>query len=230
MPSGAMIPWERLDRHVVPGSRDGELTLHRRGAELSIRIDGQELMNSRLHASEDALGALTAARVAERSVPRLLVGGLGMGFTLAAALAELEPGASVQVVELVPAVVSWNREHLGHLAGHPLRDPRVEVRVSDVGAVIRGASGAYDAILLDVDNGPEGLTRAGNDALYGRAGLAAAYAALRPGGVLAVWSARPDEAFARRLRAAGFRVDEAVARAQSGRKGPRHTIWLATRR
>jgi spermidine synthase len=186
-------------------------------------------MNSRLHDSEDALGALAGARVAARPKAKVLVGGLGMGFTLAAVLAELGRDAEVRVVELVPAVVTWNRELLGDLAGHPLRDPRVKVRVGDVGAAMRASRAAFDAILLDVDNGPEGLTRASNDALYGRAGLAAAHAALRPKGVLAVWSARPDAAFTRRLSAAGFRVDEREVRARE-RKGAKHTIWLATRR
>ncbi len=222
-----MIPWEELDRQAIPGN-GGDLSLHRRGAEHAIRVDGQELMNSRLHASEDALGALACGRIAGRPKAKVLVGGLGMGFTLAAALAHLGRDATVVVVELVPAVVTWNREHLGHLAGHPLRDPRVKVRVEDVGAVMRASPAAFDAILLDVDNGPEGLTRAGNDALYGRAGLAVARAALRQKGVLAVWSARPDPAFTRRLRAAGFRVDEQEVRARE-RKGAKHTIWLATR-
>ncbi len=224
-----MIPWELLGVARVPGSKD-ELRLHRRGEELSIRVGGHELMNSRMHASEDALGELPVSRVAARPRARVLIGGLGMGFTLAAALAKLGPDAEVVVAELVPEVVEWNRAHLGHLAGRPLDDARVAVFVGDVGERIRGASAGYDAILLDVDNGPEGLTREGNDRLYGRAGLAAAVRALRPGGVLSVWSARPDPAFSERLRRAGFDVEETRVRARGARGGGQHTLWVATRR
>lgn len=224
-----MVPWQLLDRTQVPGGR-GELTLHRRGAELSIRIDGLELMNSRVYASEDALSERGCARVASRPKARVLIGGLGMGYSLRTALSALRDDARVVMAELVPAVVEWNRAHLGHLADHPLRDPRVELRNEDVGRVIRERSAAFDAILLDVDNGPDGLTRASNDWLYGAAGLAAAHAALREHGVLGVWSAGPDPGFVRRMRAARFEVEQIPASSRGRGKGSAHVIWLATRR
>lgn len=223
-----MVPWTLLDRTVVPGG-EGELTLHSRGAEFSIRIGGQELMNSRASASEHALAELGCARIAGRSSPRVLVGGLGMGYSLATALSTLEGDAQVVVAELVPAVVDWNRDLLGHLAGHPLRDARVSVRVQDVGRVIRERPDAYDAIVLDVDNGPAGLTRAANEGLYGEAGLRAARAALRRQGVLGVWSARSDAGFVRRLRRLGFTVEETAVRARNNGRGTPHVVWLATR-
>jgi spermidine synthase len=223
-----MIPWLLLDRTPVPGG-DGELALYRRGEEYSIRITGRgELMNSRVHGSEDALAALACARLAGRRRPRLLIGGLGMGFTLAAALRALGPDAEVTVAELVPAVVAWNRGALGAAAGNPLRDPRVTVHELDVARIVRSARVNFDAILLDIDNGPEGLTRAANDWLYGSAGLDAAYAALRPEGILAVWSAGPDREFTDRLRRAGFEAEELRVRAHN-KKGARHVIWLARR-
>lgn len=223
-----MTPWILLDSAPVPGA-GGELRLYRRGDEFSIKIAGRgELMSSRVHGSEDALAEQTCARLAEGIQPRLLIGGLGMGFTLAAALRHIGAQGRVEVAELVPAVVAWNRGQLGEVAGHPLRDPRVSVREGDVARVLTAARSAYDAILLDVDNGPEGLTRKENDWLYGVNGLNAAYAALRPQGVLAVWSAGPDPGFAQRLRKVGFEVTEARVRAH-GTKGARHIIWFARR-
>jgi len=221
-----MIPWELLDSAQVPGS-SGELRLYRRGKEFSIRVNGCELMNSRAHGSEDALAELASAKIADRPCPRVLVGGLGMGYTAAAALARLGPGSQVVVAELVPAVVRWNRGPLAGLAGHPLRDARVTVQEVDVAAILRTERRAFDAILLDVDNGPDGLSRKGNDWLYSQAGLDAAYAALTSKGVLAVWSSGPDSAFAKRLSRAGFEVDEVRVRARGSRGGGRHTIWLA---
>jgi len=223
-----MIPWEFLERAQVPGN-GGELCLYRRGAEFSIRVGNRELMNSRVHASEEALAELAYARVTGRPRPRILIGGLGMGFTLAATLRRLGPKGRVVVAELVPAVVAWNRGPLAALAGHPLQDARVAVREVDVAQILRETRQAYDAILLDVDNGPEGLTRRENDWLYARPGLEAAHAALRPAGVLAVWSAVPNQVFAQRLRRVGFRVDEVQVPARSSRKGRRHTVWLAHR-
>jgi len=223
-----MIPWQLLDRAEVPQGQ-GELTLHSRGAEFSIRIDGRELMNSRVYASEDALSELGCARVAARKKPRVLIGGLGMGYSLATALKSLGSDAQVVMAELVPGVVEWNRSRLGHLAGHPLQDRRVLLRNEDVGLVIREKSSAFDAILLDVDNGPEGMTRQSNDWLYGAAGLGAARAALRANGILGVWSARPDTAFVRRMRAARFDVDEVMVTARGHGKGAQHVIWLGAR-
>lgn len=223
-----MIPWVLLDTAQVPGN-GGELQLYQRGDEFSIKIAGRgELMSSRVHGSEDALAEYTCARLANRETPRLLVGGLGMGFTLAAALQHAGDRAQVVVAELVPAVVAWNRGPLGEHAGHPLEDPRVSVREGDVARILKAGQQAYDAILLDVDNGPEGLTRKENDWLYSVNGLVAAYAALRPRGLLAVWSAGPDREFLQRLRKVGFDVEEVRVRSH-GSKGARHMIWFARR-
>ena len=223
-----MIPWVLLDCTQVPGN-GGELRLYQRGDEFSIRIVGHgELMNSRVHASEDALAEAACARLVDSQHPRLLIGGLGMGFTLAAALRHVGDQAQVVVAELVPAVVAWNKGALGEHAGHPLQDPRVTVREGDVARILKAERQAYDAILLDVDNGPEGLTRRENDWLYGMNGLNAAYTALRPQGILAVWSAGPDKAFLQRLRKVGFEVEEVRVRAH-GKKGARHIIWFAKR-
>jgi len=206
-----------------------ELRLYRRDEEFSIRVGNSELMNSRLHGSEDALGELACAGIADCPRPRVLIGGLGMGYTLRAALHALSAQGQVIVAELIPAVVAWNRGPLGELAGHPLRDDRVTVREVDVAWILRAEKSAYDAILLDVDNGPKELTRNGNDWLYAQGGLSAAFAALRPGGVLAVWSAGPDLAFSDRLRKTGFKVEETRVRAREARGGARHTIWIAER-
>ena len=223
-----MIPWELLDTAPIPGN-GGQLQLLRRGREFSIQIaGGGVLMSSRVHDSEEALAQEACSRVADRPRPRVLIGGLGMGFTLAAALRHLGPGAEVLVAELVPAVVAWNRGILGALAGHPLGDPRAAVREGDVAATLTAERSAYDVILLDVDNGPEGLTSRDNGWLYGREGLMAAHAALRPAGILAVWSAGPDRRFTDHLRQAGFRVHQSRVRAHAG-KGERHNLWLAER-
>ena len=219
-----MIPRKLLGRAEVPGG--GELRLMRRGAEYSIMLGSTELMNSRQSGSEEALAALACARVPGDA--HVLIGGLGMGFTLRAALDALAEDARLIVAELVPAVVEWARGPMAEIFGGSLADPRVTVVEEDVAASIDCADGAYDAILLDVDNGPDGLTRAENDRLYSAAGLARARAALRPGGVLAVWSSAPDQAFSRRLRKAGFEVEEAAVRAR-GSRGGRHVIWLAAR-
>jgi len=221
-----MNPWILLDEITVPGD-GGIMKLYQRAHEFSISIKNDELMNSRMHGSEDALAELACKRVADREKPRVLIGGLGMGFTLGTALANLGANAEVVVAELVPAVVNWNRTHLAELAGHPLDDPRVTVRESDVRLLIKADKGAYDAILLDVDNGPDGLTHEGNDRLYTQGGLAAAKAALKPGGILGVWSAEPDKSFSKRLRGSGFKMEEVSVRARGKRGGRRHTIWLA---
>jgi spermidine synthase len=223
-----VTPWILLASAAVPGD-GGELRLYRRGDEFSIKLVGRgELMNSRVHGSEDALAEQTCARLLNGIAPQLLIGGLGMGFTLAAALRHLGDQAQVVVAELVPAVVAWNRGPLGKAAGHPLEDPRVSVREGDVAGILKAGQQAFDAILLDVDNGPEGLTRKQNDWLYGMNGLNAAYASLRPQGVLAVWSAGPDPDFVQRLRKVGFEVEELRVRGH-GTKGARHIIWFARR-
>jgi spermidine synthase len=222
-----MIPWTLLDTAQVP--EGGELRLKRRGAEFSIMAGATELMNSRLSGSEQALATLVCARLGARPAPVLLIGGLGMGFTLRAALGEVGPEAKIVVAELVPAVIAWARGPMAEIFGDSLDDPRVTVQEGDVAGLIGKGRGAYDAILLDVDNGPGGLTRAANDGLYSPAGLGAAWAALRPGGVLAVWSSAPDSGFTTRLRRAGFAVEEARVRAH-GKSGARHVIWLAEKR
>ncbi|HEY5774636.1 MAG TPA: hypothetical protein VIS57_01000 [Xanthomonadales bacterium] len=223
-----MTPWTLLDSTQVPGN-GGELCLYQRNNEFSIKIAGRgELMNSRVHDSENALAEHTCARLADCAQPRFLIGGLGMGFTLAAALRHLGEQAQLVVAELVPAVVAWNRGPLGECAGHPLRDPRVTVKETDVARLLVAGEQTYDAILLDVDNGPEGLTRKENDWLYSIDGLSEAYAALRPRGLLAVWSAGPDNSFLQRLRKTGFDVDEVRVHAH-GSKGARHIIWFACR-
>jgi spermidine synthase len=223
-----VIPWSLLDTAQVPG--DGaELRLMRRGAEFSIRLGHNELMNSRLSGSEQALATIACERIRARERPRILIGGLGMGFTLRAALAVLGTEARIVVAELVPAVVAWARGSMAEVFGNSLADPRVRIREADVGHLIRSGRSTYDAILLDVDNGPEGLTRKTNDALYDSKGLSAAHATLRPGGVLAVWSSGPNPNFTRRLRKTGFEVDEVRVRANGSRGGARHVIWIATR-
>lgn len=203
----------------------------RRGSEFSISVGRHELMNSRLSGSEEALASLACERIRDRRRPQVLIGGLGMGFTLRAAQAELGPEAVIVVAELVPAVVAWARGPMQEVFGDCLDDPRVAIHEGDVGQLIRASSdGRYDAILLDVDNGPGGLTSKANDGLYGPAGLQAAAAALQPGGVLAVWSAGPDQPFGRRLRKSGFGVEEVQVRARGARGGARHVVWIANRR
>ena len=221
-----MIPWEEIDRVEVPG-HEGEVKLLKRGTEFSIRTAGTVLMNSRLHGSEDALAELTCSRIKRKSGMRILIGGLGMGYTLAAALEQSEPDTLITVSELIPAVVRWNREHLRHLAGMPLDDPRVSVEEEDVAETISKRKSAWDAILLDVDNGPDGLTRKANDRLYGRSGLNTSFSALRHRGILAVWSSGTDEEFTRRLKQSGFQTETLTVPVRKSGKGGKHTIWLA---
>ena len=220
-----MIPLEQLDTAQVPGG--AELRLMRRGGDFTIQLDRNELMNSRMSGSEEALATMTAERLGGRKKQRWLVGGYGMGFTLRAALRVLGPDAKLTVAELVPKIVEWARGPMAELTAGCLDDPRVTLVHADVALQIAGARNAWDAILLDVDNGPDGLVRADNDRLYTREGLAAARAALRPGGVLAIWSAAKDPAFAARLRRSGFAVEEVQVRARSNGKGAKHTIWFA---
>ena len=223
-----MLPWQHLDTAPIPGSSD-TLRLIRRGSEFAIMLGTNPLMNSRLSGSEEALATLVCARLAGQPLAKLLIGGLGMGFTLRAALGLLGPQASITVAELVPAVIAWARGPMVEVHGPSLMDRRVTITQGDVGGLIRVAKADYDAILLDVDNGPDGLTRKGNDALYTGTGLRAARAALKPGGILAVWSVAPDDAFAQRLTKAGFSVEDKRIKAHKGRSGTRHVIWLATR-
>jgi spermidine synthase len=223
-----MIPRELIATAQIPGGE--ELRLFRRGQDFMIVLDRNELMNSRMSGSEEELATMSCARLGDRPHPYILVGGYGMGFTLRAALAVLPRDAQVEVVELVPEIVDWARGPMAELTEGYLDDPRVQIVIGDVARIIDGATEAYDAILLDVDNGPDGLTRAANNRLYSPRGLAAAKQALRPGGTLAIWSAAPDHAFANRLRKSGLDVDEVAVRARSNGKGAKHVIWFATKR
>ena len=221
-----MIPWEEIDRSEIPG-QGGYLTLKKRGAEFSIRTAGTELMSSRRHGSEEALAEIPLGRIHYKSGLRVLVGGLGMGYTLAAALGKLAPDARITVSELIPAVVRWNRQHLAHLTGSPLKDPRVTVLEEDVADTLRKGKTAWDLILLDVDNGPQALTRETNVRLYGRSGLKTAFSALRSGGILAVWSSGANDTFTRLLEQCGYQTETVSVRARKSGKGGQHTIWIA---
>jgi spermidine synthase len=223
-----MIPWKLLGRAAVPGGGP-DLVLYSRGKEFSIRTGSYELMNSGGYSREDGLSKIGCTQVRSRKKARVLIGGLGMGYSLITALDNLERDAEVVVAELVPGVIEWNRSVYGHLAGHPLRDRRAKLREADVSSVIRERKNAYDAILLDVDNGAEALTRRSNDWLYSDTGIAYARDALRPNGVLGYWSAGPDRGFVARLRRASLDVKEVVIRARGGGRGSRTVLWFATR-
>lgn len=211
-------------------SGDGtDMKLVRRGSEYIILANGRSLMSSRMHGSEEALAAFGCRRARTLEEPRVLVGGLGMGFTLRATLDLLPPSAMVIVAELVPAVAEWNRGPLGPLAGWPLKDKRVRVELNDVGVILRSSAAQFDAVLLDVDNSPAAFAAVNNVALYDDRGIAAAFAALKVGGVLAVWSAREDRKFEQRLRYGGFAVEVESVRARLKKGGPRHTIFVGQR-
>ena len=223
-----MVPWELLDRVSIPGGKS-ELRLYRRGEEFSIKLERDDLMTSRMHNSEDALAELACAKLGKRSRRPGPDRRAGNGIYGGGGIKQVGADGQVVVAELVPAVVKWNRGPLADLAGRPLEDKRVSVCEGDVAQILKVERGTYDAILLDVDNGPEGLTREGNNWLYSPAGLAAISRTLRPGGVLAVWSLSPDRAFTRRLSESGFEVEEVQVRSRSARKGSRHTIWIGQR-
>lgn len=223
-----MIPRELIGEAEVPGGPP--LRLFRRGSDFMIVLDRNELMSTRQHGSEVALGTMACDRLAGHKAPHLLIGGYGMGYTLRAVLGRLGPTARVTVVELVPGIIAWARGPMAAVADGCLDDPRVTVTMGDVAAAMAQAASLYDAILLDVDNGPDGLTRAANDGIYSPRGLADAMKALRPGGVLAVWSAAPDTAFCRQLERSGFTVETVKVRARETGKGATHIIWFATKR
>jgi spermidine synthase len=223
-----MKPRELIGTAIVPGG--DELRLFRRDDDYMIVLGANELMSSRMSGSEVALAVMTCERLAENVAPHILIGGYGMGFTLRAALAMLGPGGRVTLAELVPEIIAWARGPMASLTAGCLDDSRVHLVTEDVAAVIRAAANSYDAILLDVDNGPDGLTRAANDQIYSMQGLDLAKAALKRGGILAIWSAAPDAPFTRRLKDAGFQVEEISVRARSNGKGPRHVIWFARKR
>lgn len=223
-----MNKWEQLDMATLEGG--DVMTLHRRADEFALRVTGIELMNSRQHGSEERLAELAIARLSGSRSPAkssVLIGGLGMGFTLRATLDLLPATARVTVAELVPQVIEWNRSHLAGLAGEPLSDSRVNVVVGDVAALLRSTENAFDIVLLDTDNGPEGTTQEENEWLYGAQGLSTIRNALRPEGVLAVWSTFPSEAFTKRLQKAGFKVEVKYVRSR-GKKGNRHVIWVGS--
>ena len=221
-----MKDWALVDKATVPGDSI-VIRLFQRQQQFSIRVGSRELMTSGEHDSEDALAELGCKHLAGSEAPSVLIGGLGLGYTLAAALRTLGPGAGLVVAELVPAVIDWNRGPLAHLAGQPLEDPRVEVQQADVSRILRDTHAGYDAILLDVDNGPEALTHEDNDWIYSPAGLEEAWSALKPGGVLSVWSAWPDRSFNKRLALAGFLFEEVKVRSESDGEGIQHNVWLA---
>ncbi len=222
-----MTPRILIGTAPVPGG--DELRLFQRGADFMIVLDRNELMSSRMSGSEEALAEMTCDRLQGRKAVHLLIGGYGMGFTLRAALARLDHTARITVAELVPEIIEWARGPMAGLTAGCLDDERVALVGDDVGALISNGRNDYDAILLDVDNGPDGLTRKGNDRLYSMRGLADADYALKPGGVLAIWSAAPDPVFASKLKETGFDVEEIIVAARSNGKGPRHVIWFATK-
>ena len=223
-----MIPWKLLSRSRTPDNKN-ELLLYQRDTEYSIRVNGQELMNSRMFGSEIMLAELSCHEIADRKNANVLIGGLGMGYTLSAALRLLDSDADVFLAELVPSVVQWNKGVLGPLADHPLKDSRVTVFIEDVVNIINNNTSAFDAILLDVDNGPDCLTQKENDNLYSMSGLSMIHRALRPGGVVAVWSSSSDTGFTQRLKGSSFNVIEKKIRGRTHTKGPVHTIWIATK-
>jgi len=223
-----MIARELLGMAQVPGGE--ELRLFRHGSDFMIVLDRNELMNTRMSGSEEALATMSIARLPEGGAKHVLIGGYGMGFTLRAALGALDQDARVTVAELVPEIIAWARGPMAALTAGCLDDRRVVLLDDDVSWMIGGAEEEYDAILLDVDNGPDGLVRQDNGRLYTMRGLRSALAALRPGGVLAVWSAGPDPAFTRRLSDVGFAVEQIRVRARSNGKGAQHVIWFATKR
>ena len=222
-----MDPWITIASAAIPGS-DTELTLSQRNDDFAIRISDLpgDLMNSRTHHSEEALAELACARLGTIENARILVGGLGMGFTLASVLRSVPASAEVIVAELVPAVVEWNRGLLGQCAGRPIDDGRTHVHLGDVADLIKQQPEKFDAILLDVDNGPEAMTSSANEWLYSSRGLKQIYESLRPEGIVAIWSARADQLFTSRLKKTGFNVQVRTVRARPG-KGSRHTIFVA---
>ena len=245
-----MIPWQLIDRAEIPKrsarqgqgteiSADSQMSLYRRGEEYSIRVDSWELMNSRRVSSEQEIataacqrlglgGAPSSTTGGSERPPCVLIGGLGMGYTLRAALDHVPQASRVIIAELVPDVVRWNREHLGHLAGEPLADARVEVYLGDVADRIRQSPESHDAIVLDVDNGPQAKPSNSEGWLYSQEGLDAIRSSLRPRGVLSIWSAGPSTGFAKRIEGRGFAVEEIRCRSR-GKKGKRHVSWLAER-
>ncbi len=221
-----MVPWQSVARAQTPDG-EHELGLFRRGAEFVIRVDGRDLMNSRVHFSEEAMAELACAELQATTAPHVLVGGLGMGFTLAACLRSLPADATIEVLELVQEVIEWNQGPLAHLAGSPLADPRVQAHARDVRERISSSHDEFDAILLDVDNGPSAMSQSQNQSLYSSAGLKRVVRALKPGGVFSVWSAGADTRFTNRLNSCGMSANPHWVRARPGNKGAAHCVWIA---
>ena len=225
-----MLPREEIASAQVPGGNT--LTLVSHGRDHIIMLGRDELMGTRMQFSEEQLAKLTLERI-DVSAPRVLIGGYGMGFTYRAALEAISHGGSVTVAEVVPEILDWARGPLAHLTGNSLDDPRGEVVIADVAALVDdavdGTTPRYDAILMDVDNGPDGIVRDGNERLYTRTGIGRMRDALNIGGVLAIWSAAPDHKFTGRLKDSGLQVDVQTVRARPNNKGPHHTIWFARR-
>lgn len=224
-----MKPWVLLDTAPVPEGK-GELKLYQHDQDFTIKVDYVELMNSRVHGSEDALAELTISRIESKKPKRVLIGGLGMGFTLAKAVEVLGPNDIIEIAELSPAVVEWNKKYLGHLTGNPLDDPRVKLIVGDVITVMKSNQRSYDAVMLDVDNGPEGLTKTDNNRLYSGNGLKSAFQALNYNGIFSVWSSGDSDEFTERLKKSNFIVDKWHVRERSNGKGGKHLIWFASKR
>ncbi len=222
-----MLPWVLIDSALTPEGK--EIKCFRHDKDYSFKMGSLELMNSRMHGSEDALAELACGEIKQFAKPKILIGGLGMGFTLRAALDQLPADAEVEIAEIMPSVVKWNREILGELTSHPLLDPRVRLHETDVAKLIKSARHQYDAILMDVDNGPQGLSLKGNAGLYNIKGIHSAYKALKPGGIWAIWSSGPDPVFSRHLHNINFEVEEVRVRARAVQKGAHYFIWLARR-
>ncbi len=223
-----MIPRELLATAQIPSMHrdDDTLRLFRRGGDFMIMLGGNELMNSRVSGSEEALADLTCEHICNHTAPHILIGGYGMGYTLRSALAALGEDAKVTVAELIPDIIDWARGSMADLTNGCLNDKRVNLKIADVADLIGQAHAEYDAILLDVDNGPDGLTKNDNDRLYSETGLIAARRALKNGGILAIWSAHPDPKFTQRMIKNGFQTHEKIVRARSNDKGARHNIWF----
>jgi spermidine synthase len=205
----------------------GEMGLYQHDRDFSIKINGQELMNSRQHESEQELARLGCAHLSDRKAPCVLIGGLGMGYTLRQALDILGPDANVVVSELLPAVVNWNREYLRDLNGQPLEDKRTELITGDIFQLISQSIGRFDAILLDVDNGPNAMTDSGNQRLYSSTGIYACRCALRKQGSLAIWSTEPSKVFEQLLMSCGFQVRRYRVKAYQASHSKPLFIWIA---
>lgn len=222
-------PWKLLATAPVPQG-EGELKLYQHDQDFVIKVDHIELMNSRVHGSEDALAELTIQKIDTNKPKRILIGGLGMGFTLAKALESIGPEDTIDVAELSPDVLAWNKEYLGNLTDNPLNDPRVTVHVMDVIDIMRSNQRCFDAVILDVDNGPEGLTKDDNNRIYSSRGLSSAFQALKPHGIYSVWSSGDSEIFTERMKKSNFEIEKTRVHERANGKGGKHVIWFGTKK